>query len=398
MAAAATAIAATALPRFAPRSVSLLLGVLVAAPWAARAATIDPRFATNLTLYHVNELSYPTEPVNMNTADIDGDMYFDLRSRGIPLECGIWRNESWWSHFDCSNPEVANVSKLAVTKLVVEVDMRWGDYADCNVDPVTGIYSCDCTDVPDNCTSFTTKTKCNNANSCEWDDEGGRCDPDGCANITDRLQCEQGYHKCVWHAVTARCGDPPDKVVCNHTLVGSLNLSLVNWGQNPQPGFTPSTVDYWHANVLRKIRGLWYSTWADGECRPDDPSQVFCSWRVVATVKKISKECSDAAFNAVIVQGDKIAPWGARCFDGCSAAEQKNTTSKCWLECFYANVLGRNGSSQFMNYSSPESGIPLSELRTTWNRPFLPVAQGGCPSVLPSASPVVGLPSMSFIV
>ena len=104
------------------------------------AAQIDPLYAANVTLYHVNERNYSVTPRNMNTADINGDMYFDLRSRGLPLECGPWRNTSFWSQLDCDNPEVADTSKLAVTKLVIEVDTRWGDYADCNIDPATGSY------------------------------------------------------------------------------------------------------------------------------------------------------------------------------------------------------------------------------------------------------------------
>jgi hypothetical protein len=55
------------------------------------------------------------------------------------------------------------------------VDTRFGDYADCNVDSTTGVYSCSCQDVPDDCSTMNTPagaTKCNNSNGCEWVDDG----------------------------------------------------------------------------------------------------------------------------------------------------------------------------------------------------------------------------------
>ena len=148
------------------RSLVLLLLPLV------RSARIDPRYAANLTLFHVNERNYSALPLNMNTADINGDMYFDLRSRGLPLECGKWRNTSFWSSLDCNDPEVSDVKSLAITKLVLEVDTRWGDYADCNIDPETGVYSCECENVQDNCSALTHlgEKHCNHVSSgCKWD-------------------------------------------------------------------------------------------------------------------------------------------------------------------------------------------------------------------------------------
>ena len=158
-------------------SVSPLLLFLCLAP-SSLAASIDPAHARNITIYHVNEKNYSAAPVNMNTvrmttypspsanalvpnsrrshsnlnpniqqsslkttqADVNGDLYFDLRSRGLPLECGPLVNTSFWSRLDCDNPEVADPSRLAITKLVMEVDTRWGDYADCNIDTATGEY------------------------------------------------------------------------------------------------------------------------------------------------------------------------------------------------------------------------------------------------------------------
>ena len=40
---------------------------------------------------------------------------------------------------------------------------------------------------------------------------------------------------------------------------------------------------------------------------------------------------------------------------------QKNTTSECWIECFYNNVLGPNGTSMLLKHTSLNFGIPLRE-------------------------------------
>ena len=240
--------------------------------------------------------------------------------------------------------------------------------------------------MPDNCTALTPSglqdggKKCNDANGCSWDVLDKRCETYGCGNITSKTECTQGYRKCAWNSA-GHCSDPAGpKPICNRTLVGFLNLSNVDWGRSSRHSM--SKVDYWHGNTLGKTYGYWYSTWAEGQCRPNDPTQAFCSWRVVPEpVRKIDKSCSDAAINTVIMEGDANATWGARCFSGCSGADRRNTSSTCYIECFYNNILGPLGSSQLMNHSSPGFGIPLVELQAAWEKPFLPIGQGGCPNL-----------------
>ena len=65
----------------------------------------------------------------MNTGDAPGDMYFDLRSVDIAMECA---NPSPSSAHDCDNQEVV-AKDLAISKLVLEVDTRFGQYGRCNV-------------------------------------------------------------------------------------------------------------------------------------------------------------------------------------------------------------------------------------------------------------------------
>jgi len=41
----------------------------------------------NLTVFHVNPATYGATPINMDTADLLGDMYFDMRGAVVPIEC-----------------------------------------------------------------------------------------------------------------------------------------------------------------------------------------------------------------------------------------------------------------------------------------------------------------------
>ena len=58
----------------------------------------------------------------MNTGDAPGDMYFDLRSVDIAMECA---NPSPSSAHDCDNQEVV-AKDLAITKLVLERESFYG--------------------------------------------------------------------------------------------------------------------------------------------------------------------------------------------------------------------------------------------------------------------------------
>ena len=42
-------------------------------------------------------------PIDMDTADLAGDAFFDLRSKVLPIECSANRTGGW--HGDCDNGE-----------------------------------------------------------------------------------------------------------------------------------------------------------------------------------------------------------------------------------------------------------------------------------------------------
>jgi hypothetical protein len=117
-------------------------------------AAIDPKYAINLTLYHVNQVNYTRGDItNMNTGDLAGDAVFALRSRYLPIECAGWKPgpDPTHTHPDCGNPEAA-ATDLAVTKMTVEVDSRFGSYGACNVHNGVYRYVCACKNVLICCT------------------------------------------------------------------------------------------------------------------------------------------------------------------------------------------------------------------------------------------------------
>ena len=89
---------------------------------------VDPKYAKNLTVYHINQINY-TGLANMNSGDAAGDLFFFLRSATWPVEC----EKDPKSH-NCFNPEVV-ATDLAATKEIIEVDSRYGAYAKCNTGP-----------------------------------------------------------------------------------------------------------------------------------------------------------------------------------------------------------------------------------------------------------------------
>ena len=127
---------------------------------ATAALSIDPRYAKNITVYHVNELRFGAIPVNMDTGNALGDMFFDMLEVIMhPLACPNGTHTVTPAYYPnpCLNPEAVGAD-LRVNKLTLEVDSRYSGYAACNVgvnnsDPFGGAcrsdtYCCDCFDAP----------------------------------------------------------------------------------------------------------------------------------------------------------------------------------------------------------------------------------------------------------
>ena len=81
---------------------------------------IDPRYATNITVYHANEHRFGAIPLNMDTGDSVGDLYFAMREIQLPIQCAHEPESE-----DCANVE-ASGNDLVVTKLTLEVRKPFG--------------------------------------------------------------------------------------------------------------------------------------------------------------------------------------------------------------------------------------------------------------------------------
>lgn len=75
-------------------------------------------------------------------------------------------------------------------------------------------------------------------------------------------------------------------------------------------------------------RTRWYSTVDVGNC--DSPDRAACAWKVVRTVKKVNATCHRANVEAA------VEALGDRCFSACGS----DTHSVCYINCYYATLLG----------------------------------------------------------
>eukprot|EP00041_Stephanoeca_diplocostata_P011510 m.190642 g.190642 ORF g.190642 m.190642 type:complete len:402 (+) comp18568_c0_seq2:161-1366(+) len=331
---------------------------------------------TIISVFHVNQANYSvTDITNMNTANLHGDMYFALRSYALPQECGPLYNESFWSHLDCSDAEV-DATNLAVTYLDIEVSLPYGPYADCNV--ADGDYSCSCAWQDNNCALYREDVACDSARGCQWTNDA--CYAYHCSNHTSPNSCTENYYEdCIWKMGNCVDNSSLPSGLCDERRVGRQNCS--NWDEiysiYSHHGERVSEVSCWHENMVHKVGGLWYSTRKEGQCTSDSQTLgVDCFWKVHGIRKRVEKTCVDASINK------EVEMVGADCFGQCD--QPHNTSSLCWIRCFFDTVLGPNSG----NTTNATGGMPLADLENAWLKPFQPVSQGGCPSWPTSATPL----------
>ena len=96
-------------------------------------------------------------------------------------------------------------------------------------------------------------------------------------------------------------------------------------------------------------------------------------------MKRVNKSCSDDSIWSEVEGYDRDQCFAACADSGTGGA--RNVSSACWIGCFYGTVLGPDAGTP----GGAVAGMPLDDMLTAWNRPFLPVAAGGCPA-LPTAT------------
>jgi hypothetical protein len=344
---------------------TLLGGVaLVAAFVVSCSAQIDPGHSQKLTVYHLNPATAGALPVNMDTGDARGDLYFYLGQFLLPLECANASKEGR-SHFDCDNPERVDPN-LVVTKVDMEIDSRMTIYSACNLcngtDPFThkpcetGSYTCDCFNYH----------------------KSGKCEPTrvGAESIKDSFFPHHTPPQCA-SALHTSCGDvKTDSKKCGACLyMHYQTFKKANCTQEDYYDFCPSQYAKcnatspawmcWTENIPRKTEGEWYSTLKDGLCNATSPAGS-CGWKVLGT-----RTVKDKCLKEKIMS--RVEANATECFGACGP---RNTNSSCWIGCFFDTLLGPQARH---SNSVPLSGIPISEIEEAWTDAFLPEEQGGCP-------------------
>mmetsp|Transcript_33727 Transcript_33727/g.108979 ORF Transcript_33727/g.108979 Transcript_33727/m.108979 type:complete len:350 (-) Transcript_33727:348-1397(-) len=308
------------------------------------------------TVYHANERSQGAIPLNMDTADLRGEMFFDLSSKARPLECRN-ANASSWLAMECQNPEEV-APDLVISKLTLTVMQQpFGEYGKCNVCNATGF------------------------------------DP------LSGLHCKPGSYLCscgkFW--VPKECNS---QVAVGRIALGDMfqrryiTCSPAQWMEAPYR--------CWGPHVAGLTGGTWFSTTTAGWCGAPGADPATCSWRA-SVVKIVNKTCSDNNIYDAVETFDQHDADGGRCFDMCRPPLDpihplkprpfvRNTTDACWIYCYFANLLGDSGLLPNGNYS----GIPLALLDEAFEKSFLPEDDGGCPSIQEEA-PHAGPPSAAAI-
>ena len=116
---------------------------------------LRPNNPTNITVFHVVDTSFQKRsgaerewPVNMNTADLGGDMYFDLGWGQLEvLECKKPLNfsRSRLVKVNCQqNAEVWDRKKLAIAQLTLEVDGNFSKFIGCDAMGPNQSMDCHC--------------------------------------------------------------------------------------------------------------------------------------------------------------------------------------------------------------------------------------------------------------
>jgi len=301
---------------------SFLLSASLAAP------RIDPRFAQNITVYHVNPAKDGAIPLNMDTGNAPGDLFFDLLEVIIyPLNCPNGKA----SGHQCGNPEASG--DLNVNKLTLEVDTRYSGYAKCNI----------------------------------------------CVNGTDGRghSCPSGEYFCY----CSTGGYPGRDVPCNKTI-GRENLvdAFGHHGHHRGCHLFESKSECYELAIFSKLNSsttpaYWYSSQSSGYCDAPGHTGDSCTWRAVSVEKVVSRTCHSKVFGEIVQAAQPPA-----CLQACGS-QKTNTSSPCWVDCFYKAAAGPDSAKP----GGKIAGMTLAELAAAWEHPFLPEEQGGCPAVKPHA-------------
>ena len=304
------------------------------APLFLLAAATHGTLDKTVTMYHVNPIRFGPIPRDTNTADVTGDLFFELfEVLSIPLACSDPTVPPDRKPFECRNLESNDPSDV-VNKITLNLDSHFSGYAMCNI-----------------------------GNKDGKDPLGRPCPVGGYC-----CYCSESVH-----------GGYPHTAPCNAT-VGHENLQM-HFGQTSsmrRPCF--KDYDCWTEHAGAKLStehpGAWYSPLKIGDCTLHNPSGPNCTWTVKSVDKIVNSTChSNSFFGAV----QRAAP---DLFTNCTGGgtSTPNASDPCWIRGFYTAVLGPDADKTIF---WKVAGLPLDDLIAFWTAPFESddPAKGGCPGL-----------------
>jgi len=186
---------------------------------------------------------------------------------------------------------------------------------------------------------------------------------------------DNGYELCdVWPGSSAcqyTCFSPHGR---QHDGVGREAVcggesSSCDMAPTPGSRFTGTRAwDYWNYNTAALFgntgQGEWYSLVSRDE---------GTMWRNATTLKKINAACQSRALDKLVQQT------GQACFDACP--QPTNQSSTCWVDCFFATVLGPDADTTTKPPGSQQGAMDVDQLATAWLSGFGSddPSEGGCP-------------------
>jgi len=310
----------------------------------------------NLTLYHINPLDFPSDPINMNLGDLTGALFYDFFeifqtfpcSSDKPLPPGVI----------CKNKEYVG-ENIGITQLVIEVkapsspllrskngegknisSSMYGPYATCNI--------------------------------CY----------DHRSPIRPSHSCQDGKYICDCQESNRF---PPKHTKCTNSIVGreSVKEEFGPQGIGRFCAYGESKEACATSNAAQRIKGFWYSTLDIGKGK---------TWHTVKVLKKITKECHANSFLSAVENHNNDT--ATDCFRGCSRDNNsndiddqqvlnnhRNTSSVCWVQCFADATLGKNATT-YKSYKG-DGGMTRKELMEAWAQPFRSSDpnEGGCQDI-----------------
>jgi len=226
--------------------------------------------------------------------------------------------------------------------------------------------------------------------ACKTDPRGCQHDPStfDCTNpessgdlVVRKLQMEiQRFSDVDYKLCDVWPGSPP----CAYTCFGQSKLptrgvgrELVCGGDKHECNMAPAPSssepyfepwDYWNYNLAALVGntggGEWYSLVGADQGK---------WWRRPTIVKTINARCQALALEALVQQT------GQSCFGLCP--QPTNQTSACWINCFFATVLGPGANSTLKPPGHQQGAMDLGDLEQAWLAGFASddPAKGGCP-------------------